>query len=49
MGKQNRKLIKNMEEYAKKEKAKQQESKIFGQKPIERTSNKKTNINVRRP
>ena len=31
---QNEKLIKNMEEYAKKEKAKQQESKILGQKPV---------------
>ena len=30
---QNEKLIKNMEEYAKKEKAKQQESKVLGQKP----------------
>jgi len=34
MGKQNEKLIKNMEEYAKKEKTKQQESKVYGQKPI---------------
>ena len=34
MGRQNRKLIKNLEEYGKKEKAKQQESKIHGQKPV---------------
>ena len=34
MGKQNEELIKNMEEYAKKEKIKQQESKVYGQKPI---------------
>ena len=34
MGKQNEELIKNMEEYAKKEKTKQQESKVYGQKPI---------------
>ena len=40
---QNEKLIKNMEEYAKKEKIKQQESKILGQKLIKRTTNKKEN------
>ena len=34
MGKQNEKLIKNMEEYVKKEKTKQQESKIHGQKLV---------------
>ena len=34
MGKQNDKLIKNMELYEQKEKAKQQESKIHGQKPV---------------
>ena len=33
---QDEKLIKNMEEYAKKEKAKQQESKVLGQKPVKR-------------
>ena len=37
---QNEKLIKNMEEYAKKEKAKQQESKVLGQKPVKRKTNK---------
>jgi len=36
MGKQNEKLIKNMEEYVKKEKTKQQESKVYGQKPVKR-------------
>ena len=36
MGKQNEKLIKNIEEYAKKEKTKQQESKVYGQKPVKR-------------
>ena len=36
MGKQNEKLIKNMEEYAKKEKIEQQESKVYGQKPVKR-------------
>ena len=35
----NEKLIKNLEEYAKKEKAKQQESKVLGQKPIKRKAN----------
>ena len=38
---QNEKLIKNMEEYAKKEKAKQQESKVLGQKLIKGKTNKK--------
>tara|TARA_R110002020_G_scaffold144249_1_gene317164 strand:+ start:209 stop:361 length:153 start_codon:yes stop_codon:yes gene_type:complete len=46
MGKQNDKLIKNMEEYAKKEKAKQQESKILEQRKTRRTKNQKENINV---
>ena len=41
MGRQNKKLIKNMEEYAKKEKIKQQESKVFGQKPVKRETNKR--------
>ena len=40
MGKQNDKLFKNIEEYEKK-KTKQQESKVYGQKPVKRTSNKK--------
>ena len=39
MGKQNKKLLKNIEEYEK-EKAKQQESKIHGQKPVKQTSGK---------
>ena len=37
---QNEKLIKNMEEYAKKEKIKQQESKVLGQKPVKGKANK---------
>ena len=37
---QNEKLIKNMEEYAKKEKAKQQESKVCRQKPAKGRNNK---------
>ena len=45
MGRQNKKLIKNMEEYAKKEKIKQQESKIYGQKPVKGSKrNKKTGV-----
>ena len=34
MGKQNRKLIENIERYEQEEKAKQQESKVYGQKPV---------------
>ena len=43
---QNERLIKNMEEYAKKEKIKQQESKVLGQKPVKGTTNKEKNTNV---
>ena len=39
MGKQNRKLLENIERYEK-EKAKQQESKVLGQKLIKRAENK---------
>ena len=45
MGKQNRKLIENLERYEQKEKAKQQESKVYGQKLVkERGGNKKTRV-----
>ena len=44
---QNEKLLKNIEEYDKKEKAKQQESKVLGQKPTKATTNKKEKTNVR--
>ena len=45
MGKQNKKLIENIERYEQEEKAKQQESKIYGQKPVkERGRNKKTRV-----
>ena len=37
---QNEKLIRNIERYEQKEKAKQQESKILGQKLVKRTKNK---------
>jgi hypothetical protein len=37
---QDEKLLKNIERYEQKEKAKQQESKILGQKPVKRKTNK---------
>ena len=40
MGRQNKKLIKNLEEYEQKEKTKQQESKIHGQKPVKQQGRK---------
>ena len=40
MGKQNRKLIENLERYEQKEKAKQQESKVYGQKPVKHQGGK---------
>ena len=40
MGKQNQKLLKNIERYEQKEKAKQQESKVLGQKLVKGTTNK---------
>ena len=40
---QNEKLIRNIEEYDKKEKAKQQKSKILGQKLVKRKTNKEKN------
>ena len=40
MGKQNRKLIKNMEAYEQKEKIKQQEPEVLGQKLVKRTESK---------
>ena len=42
MGKQNKKLIKNLEKYEE-EKAKQQESKVLGQKPTKGKTNKEKN------
>ena len=45
MGKQNRELLKNIERYEE-EKAKQQESKVLGQKPVKRKTNKRKEINV---
>ena len=43
MGKQNEKLIRNIERYEQKEKAKQQESKILGQKLVKGKTNKEKN------
>ena len=46
MGKQNRKLIKNIEAYEQKKKIEQQKSKILGQKPVKRKTNKRKEITV---
>ena len=43
---QNEKLLKNIEEYDKKEKAKQQESKIYGQKPVKQTRRKEKSASL---
>ena len=43
MGKQNEKSIRNIERYEQKEKAKQQESKILGQKLVKGKTNKEKN------
>ena len=45
MGRQNKKLLKNIEEYEK-EKTKQQESKILGQKPVKQTRGKEKSTRV---
>ena len=45
MGKQNRKLLENIERYEEK-KIKQSKSKILGQKPLKREANKGKEINV---
>jgi hypothetical protein len=47
MGKQNEKLLKNIELYEQKEKIEQQKSKVLGQKSVKRKTDKKKNINVR--
>ena len=38
--KDNNNIEKNLEDYAKKEETKQQESKVYGQKPVKRKTNK---------
>ena len=42
----NEKLLKNIEIYEQKEKAKQQESKVLGQKPVKRKTNKEKSTSV---
>jgi len=46
MGKQDEKLLKNIERYEQKEKIKQSKSKVLGQKPVKRQTNKGKEINV---
>ena len=46
MGKQNDKLFKNIELYEQKEKAKQQKSKVLGQKPVKGKGNKEKGTSV---
>ena len=41
---QDEKLIRNLKRYDEKEKIKQQESKIYGQKPVKGKTNKEKNI-----
>ena len=43
---QNEKLIRNLEKYEQKEKTKQQESKVLGQKLVKGRANKGKKINV---
>ena len=43
---QNEILLKNIEEHDKKEKAKQQESKVLGQKPVKGKGNKEKGTSV---
>ena len=43
---QNEKLLKNIERYEQKEKTKQQESKVYGQKLVKGKTNKRKEINV---
>ena len=47
MGKQNNKLLRNIERYEQKKKTQQQESKIYGQKLVKGTKNKEKNTHVR--
>ena len=43
---QDEKLLKNIEKYEQKEKAKQQESKVLGQKPVKGKGNKEKGTSV---
>ena len=44
--KDNNNIEKNLENYAKKEEIKQQESKVLGQKPVKRTTNKEKSTSM---
>ena len=46
MGKQNRELLENIERYEQKEKIKQSKSKILGQKPVKRETNREKNTRM---
>ena len=46
MGSQNRELLENIRKYDEKEKIKQSKSKILGQKPVKRETNKRKEISV---
>ena len=46
MGKQDRELLKNIEEYEQKEEIKQSKSKVYGQKPVKGKTNKRKEISV---
>ena len=46
MGKQNKTLLKNIQEYEQKKKIEQQKPKILGQKPVNRKTNSKEKTNV---
>ena len=46
MGKQDRELLKNIERYEQKKKIEQQKSKIYGQKLVKGTKNKREKTNV---
>ena len=48
MGKQNKKLLNNLKRYEE-EKAKQQEPKVLGQKPVKQTSRKEKSARVYYP
>ena len=47
MGKQNRKLLENIRKYDEKEEIKQSKSKVLGQKPVKRKTNREKNTHVR--
>jgi len=46
MGRQNKELLENIKKYDEKEKTKQSKSQILGQKPVNRKTNKRKEIDV---